>query len=327
MINIIPTVDHEIFGNGKGNIVHNMINPLQRMVDIFDKYQIPLTIFPDVTEISSFKKFQSKLDLDYNQEIFNAVEKQIISLYSKGHDVQLHVHPQWVDATYKNGNWILTKQNRNINDLNSLSNQSFSFLSENKVFLENMIRKVDKDYQIIASRLTNQGWTEPNEQISHELLNLGIKFHSLSNQIDDSGLPYWPICKQSNNCLYEVPIFSVDKPLLSSFSFLRLFIYAHNLIFNSNFAFGYGNNKKKKLTPIQEHKYRQKLDFSHLNYSEMVYHINSAINRSKKFNGIYTVVMISHSKDFFNEKNLDKFLNIMKSEYKGIVSFGKFSNI
>ena len=113
MINIIPTVDHEIFGNGKGSIVDNMINPLQRMVDVFDKYQIPLTIFPDVTEISSFKKFQSKLDLDYNQEIFNAVEKQIISLYSKGHDVQLHVHPQWVDATYKSGSWRLTKQNRN----------------------------------------------------------------------------------------------------------------------------------------------------------------------------------------------------------------------
>ena len=37
--------------------------------------------------------------------------------------------------------------------------------------------------------------------------------------------------------------------------------------------------------------------------------------------------MISHSKDFFNGKSLDKFLKIMKSKYKDVVSFGKFSNI
>ena len=329
MINIIPTVDHEIFGNGRGHIENNMINPLKKMANIFDKNGVSLTIFPDITEIMSFKKYSSNLQKYYSKDIYQEVKEQLLDLYSKGHDIQLHVHPQWSDATYKNNNWILPKRNRKIDDFNADANfNSFSFLKENKTFLENMIRDIDKNYEIIAARLTNQGWTQPSKKVSRELIQLGIKYHSLSNNTNKLGLPYWPILNDSGEILYEIPIFTVNRSIINYFSFFRLFLYSHNLIFNSNFIFGYQKSDSKKSKTKRNYLlFRQKLDFCHLSHEEMETQIKIALEMSKKINKTYNIVMISHSKDFFNGKSLDKFLKIMKSKYKDVVSFGKFSNI
>lgn len=96
----IVTLDYEDYGRAldKVNPIRNVIDPTYRIADFFETYQIPLTLFVNVTEVMAYERY----DLPAAQ----AYTSQLCDLHKRGHDIQLHFHPQWLDYSRKGDQWL-----------------------------------------------------------------------------------------------------------------------------------------------------------------------------------------------------------------------------
>jgi len=64
MLRIIFTLDYEIHGNGDGSPLALMVEPTNRLFNLFDEYGAKLTIMADVAEILKFKEYKEKVGRD-----------------------------------------------------------------------------------------------------------------------------------------------------------------------------------------------------------------------------------------------------------------------
>ena len=334
MIHIILTLDYELFGNGAGSVINHMIVPTENILKICNKYQVPITIMLEVIEYAKFIEFESDLisDLDYSPA--KLIRNQIHDAYKNSHDVQMHIHPQWIDATYQNGKWIIENPDLSINSINP--DTLISWIKNGKVILYDLLKQVYSDYDCCALRFTNLFWKAvPRKSIIPMHVN-GIKIHSLQSETPNSINPkgFWAL--DSDYPVYEIPIHAVENPFfMLLFSPLRI----KTAIYRQKFVSKYQTSKnitdgnslnwsqlKRIFRP-----YRFKWDFCKQTARQMIQFLDHAIKCYDYRNYEIPLVMIAHSKDFFNEKNLDGFLNRVKKEYGGknilkFSTFKKFSN-
>lgn len=99
MKTILLTFDYELFmGDMSGTPQKCLIEPTGHILQCLGKYNCKATFFIDAL-------YLWKLNKEGPQADFQLVSKQIIELISKGHRVELHMHPQWSQALYDNGHW------------------------------------------------------------------------------------------------------------------------------------------------------------------------------------------------------------------------------
>lgn len=332
MIHILLTLDYEIFGKGTGNVKKHIIKPTEKILQICDKYDIPLTIMFEVNEYMRFEEYNDFLLNDLGYSPANLIKEQILKAFKKGHDVQLHIHPQWVDAEYKEAKWIMKNPKRAITDFSN--GKIKEVLREGKSKLENLLKPINPDYECVAMRLTNMGWTEAPEEVIDPMKDIGIKIHSLS----DSDNPqnnvkgYWAL--DSNNEVFEFPIHSIKVPKYKMFTPRR--------IINALYRYKYthrNSSEKKKQSNADESKHRYllslfrdsyslKWDFCKQSTQEMINFLDIALERYDYKNNKIPLVMIGHSKNFFNSREFIKFLRKVKSgdKFRNIVKFTKLGD-
>ena len=98
---------------------------MKELCAVADKIGFKFVIFVDaayVLRLSQLKNRYLQLQKDYN-----LVTNHIKSLADKGHDIQLHFHPQWMYSTYNEStcDWDLDKKHYKLSDME----QSFAFES------------------------------------------------------------------------------------------------------------------------------------------------------------------------------------------------------
>ncbi|HUM34168.1 MAG TPA: hypothetical protein PKX32_02775, partial [Candidatus Saccharicenans sp.] len=98
MIEIIFTLDYEIYGDATGSLRELILEPAQSLMGLFQKWNCPLVVFVEVAELERIYQERSDKDIE-------AVFQQIRELESQGHEIALHLHPQWSGAKYQNGRW------------------------------------------------------------------------------------------------------------------------------------------------------------------------------------------------------------------------------
>lgn len=153
MKKLVLTLDYELFGNGRGDLFKDLINPMYEILRVCELNNIKLTIFFEVLEYLEFKK-QVKLGnfMGYGRNPIDAIHEQISYMVGKGHDIQLHIHPQWVGAEFKDGRWVLDLKNWAVSRFES-EFMSFDDMFSNSVKeLELLIRQFDQNYSCIAFR-------------------------------------------------------------------------------------------------------------------------------------------------------------------------------
>jgi hypothetical protein len=92
----ILTFDYELFLGRKTGTVHNsVIHPTRRILEILKKENARAIFFVDATWLLFLRK-NSGSDL-------KIVEQQLKDIISQGSSVELHLHPQWVNAVNKDG--------------------------------------------------------------------------------------------------------------------------------------------------------------------------------------------------------------------------------
>src|ERR1039457_5055764 len=100
MIECIFTLDYEIYGDGSGTLKDLVYEPAKQLADIFRKWNARFVNFVEVAELE-------KIDACNTDPYIGLVKRQIKELHEYGFDIALHLHPQWSNAQYELGRWVL----------------------------------------------------------------------------------------------------------------------------------------------------------------------------------------------------------------------------
>jgi len=319
MLNIIITIDYEIFGNGKGDVKKHILHPTDKLLDISKKYNIPFTFMFEIYEYIAFEKYNKEMEIDFGYSPAEQIKKQIQNLHTKGHDVQLHIHPQFAEMEYRQKKFIIKDPALSV--LNLKDKEVYKLIKIGKEKLESLLSF--NNYTCTALRLSNMPWIEAPKNTIKPMEKLGIKIHSLSAECKTKNeLGYW---KLNNNQVFEIPIYTISTRIYKLINLRLIFtlFYIWKYSFPKyRFIFHFSHRKLKDYNSS----YCSKWDFSKLTYKDMTKYLEQAIKTYDYKRYEIPLVMIGHTKDFFNDKNFIKFLQAATREYvnKGIARFTTF---
>ncbi|MBR5375546.1 MAG: hypothetical protein IK131_12875 [Paludibacteraceae bacterium] len=231
MKEIILTLDYELFGNGKGDVFHQIVEPTDHILKIAKRHNAHLTIFFEVVEYWRIKEeWERGNKMGYDQDPISAMEKQILEAVREGHDVQLHLHPQWVDAQWTDKGWVVDDTSHKLSQYNREGEYSMvGLLRKGKETLEQLITPVKPYYHCTALRAGSYN-AYPSEEIVKAMRKVGLKLDSslypggftqgYQAEYDYRSLPkekgIWSVAErleeptQSKTGLYELPVCSLD---------------------------------------------------------------------------------------------------------------------
>lgn len=156
---LVFTNDWELFGDGSGEYYEIQHNPLQDLTKLLGQYGAKITIMAEVFQQLKHIEFS---DSNTNfKKITESWEKILQDSYSEGHDVQLHLHPQWNEAKYENNEWSLG-DNWSIGK--RPKEQIERFIQIGKSYLESVISKVDGSYNCNCFR-AGAYYIEPSSEV------------------------------------------------------------------------------------------------------------------------------------------------------------------
>jgi hypothetical protein len=119
-MNIYLTFDYEIyFGENHGTVEKCILQPTEELMRIGKLFHIPFVFFVDcgfILKLDEYRKKYSRLEKDYE-----GITSQIKRLVEEGHDVQLHIHPHWVDSYYNGEKWIIDVRRYKLADFDGVA--------------------------------------------------------------------------------------------------------------------------------------------------------------------------------------------------------------
>lgn len=103
-MNILLTIDYELFNGLVGGTVKNcLITPMSKLEEILDRYNISATVFVDACFLLSLTRAKNGCKrYEFDREL---IVSQLKRLSEKGHSIQLHLHPQWLNPKFYAGKW------------------------------------------------------------------------------------------------------------------------------------------------------------------------------------------------------------------------------
>lgn len=200
-IQLVLTDDWELRGDGSGDMKRLQFQPICQLSSIYDKFGFKGSFFVEVQQ--QLKHLALGNRHPNLAELARQWEEVVREIFSRGHDIQLHVHPQWSYADYINSQWRLGHK---WSLLEYPSNEIEEMLTESKAYLENLLRPVRTEYECNSFRASK--WClAPDSSILTILSNLGIVVdtsivpgimwtskaaHFDYEKVDEPFLPYFP---------------------------------------------------------------------------------------------------------------------------------------
>ena len=180
---LILSLDYEIFGNGAGDVMRDIIQPTERLLNICDRHGAKMTIMFEVGEYWAFEQYDGQLREDLGYSPCERMKRQAIEAVKRDHDVQLHLHPQWIGAEYDKGIWQLCNSYWRLADmpdgLGSTGHVTsiMGALGMGKQTLESMIKPVNADYECICFR-AGGFYAQPSGNIISAMKKTGLRADS-----------------------------------------------------------------------------------------------------------------------------------------------------
>ena len=325
MINIAFTIDYEIYGNGEGSLKELILEPARKLKNIFDQAGAKLVLFVEVAELEKIEEAKS------DPEIYD-VKNQIKELHREGHEIALHLHPQWFNGNYKNGKWEL-----------DISEYNLCVLPEKRIeeIVDRSIKYLrtilhDPHYTPLSFRAGN--WLfQPTQPAAQILFNRGIKVDSsvfkggLQHQTKLDYRPalkngyFWKFQNDVNKStngegMIEFPIYSEMVPPWRMATKKRLGIQQKASTNRKTFK-----DKMKWVMDLARPLQPLKLDFCRMTIDELICMMNGIIKSDQKRPDSYTpIAAIGHTKDLVDFKTVESFLAYLNSKKIRIFTFQQF---
>lgn len=309
MLELIFTIDYEIFGNGEGSLRNHVLEPTRQLQKIFDRYAARLVIFVEAAELEIIN--QTKSD-----SVIAEVEQQVRALYADGHEIALHLHPQWYNGAYKNGKWVLNNSEYNLCNLQE----------------QRIVEIIDRAINYLKSILTEPSFApfsfragnwlfQPTQPAANILHNRGVKIDSsvfkggLQHQ---HHLDYRPAIKNdyfwkfradvntpdANGSIIEIPIYTEMVLPWQMATKKRLGIQQKS-------AAGHKTLKTRmnRIRDLARPLHPLKLDFCRMTFNELTGMMEKIIKDDQKTPNLYKpVAAIGHTKDLVDFETVEKFL-------------------
>jgi hypothetical protein len=234
-VKIFLSFDHEISLGSSPSYFKDLFEPTEELLKLVSDLQVPINLFTDILCAKRFIEWDS-------YGFYNPWKKQIHLAFQQGNDVQLHIHPHWIDTKYiknrfvpaKNFNLASFRDREKPNDIPGIIKQSVEFLTKT-------MHEIDLEYKCVAFRAGGFGISPETGIILSSLYNNGIRidsslaeglrFESEISQIDFHGLPkkanwYLPFTDfnihfdKSENGIFEIPIASYPRTAINNIPFL-----------------------------------------------------------------------------------------------------------
>lgn len=336
MLTLHLTCDYEVFGNGSGDVRTCVIQPSDKMAEICEAFSTPMTFFVEVCEIWAFEDIEEQglFSTDYTPATW--LKDQLRNFIRRGHDVQLHLHPQWLEYTFHSDQkWTLNYDLWRLPDLEHLPGYGRDYLQDliarGKEWLEDLLRPIDPSYQCRAFR-TGAWCIQPEENVLQALRSTGITKDSTlaPGFIFDDGLtkvdfshgeypevPYYPGATLHDQIpeasLHEIPIHTsrLSSIELAYYHFISL---KKGLSNNASGCSGSPVSRGRKRGGIlsklrRELKPQYKmLDFCGKNSFELMRRLTLSKIKSASGQDL-PLVAIGHPKNFGNPDELKKYLD------------------
>lgn len=355
MIHLVLSLDYEIFGNGSGDVRREMIEPTCRLLALCDSCGAKVSVMMEVGEYWAMREAERVGSLRLDHSPSQEMERQIQHAIRRGHDVQLHLHPWWIGATLRQGRWRLHPEYRRITDLSDgpdFQGNLFStvgVLCEGKRTLEDMIRPVHADYECLVYRAA-MFWGQPSRGLIQGLKKAGLAADSsvVSGMFETAPVPtdyrqavsaagcWWTDAEDISRPgpvgehIIEFPVCSRLRPYICNFKWTKLSATLKRRLRERGNTHGHGMMEARQSTEPLSRVLRRlgtrqplKYDFCKLSASDMIHELLRLMkDDANDRDGFGTpVVMLGHSKDFWNEGSLAVLLKFVKEECAGKVRF------
>lgn len=175
MIECIFTVDYEIYGNGEGSLKDLVYEPAKSLAAIFRRWNARFVTFVEVAELEMMEAYCA-------DDAIERVKAQIREFYEDGFELGLHLHPQWYNARYKNGKWLLDYTEYN---LCRLSRERITKIVDRSI---SYLRKILDAPDFVPFSFRAGNWLfQPTRTAARILADRGIKVDS---SVFKGGLQY-----------------------------------------------------------------------------------------------------------------------------------------
>ena len=131
---VFITWDYELFMGPKTGSVNNcLIKPISELLAAFGDKKVVMTFFVDCAYLFRLNELRS--DYPRLEEDYQLVLQNLHDILNKGHEIQMHVHPQWYFSTFDGEKWIMDFEHYKLSDIEdtkliSLFAKSKSLLDE-----------------------------------------------------------------------------------------------------------------------------------------------------------------------------------------------------
>jgi len=323
MIECVFTLDYEVYGNGDGSLRDLVLDPTQRLADIFQEFGAPFVVFAEAVEFAKMEEAKSDPDTA-------RVRAHMRELRAAGHEIALHLHPWWANARYADGRWRMDWSERNIGTLEP--DRMEAIVSGAIRYLREALD--DPRFTPLSFR-AGQWAIQPTPVIANVLVRHGIRVDSSlfkGGRVRGLGLDYRPALGNDGfwrfgndvnvpdpyGILWEIPIHTQLVPLWQMLGRKRLKLQSRS-------------RSASQGTPLSHYwldffrfRYPRKLDFCRMTFEEMREATEAVLkNRQERQEDRSVMVAIGHSKDFVDSEAVRRFLTFLRERSVPVTTFAR----
>lgn len=168
-LGIVLSNDWELFGDGSGDYFEVQHRPLAEMLAVCDDFGAKLTLMAEIGQ--QWAHEQLAAIYPWASEVCAAWREALRETVRRGSDVQLHLHPQWLDAHWTAGRWHLNLDKWATGQLSY--KELVTTLKRGKDDLQSLLRPSRSSYECVAFR-AGAYCVEPSANVIAALRKVGI---------------------------------------------------------------------------------------------------------------------------------------------------------
>jgi hypothetical protein len=323
MIDLIFTLDYEIYGNGEGSLQDLVLEPTRDLAQIFEDFGASFVVFAEAVEFAKMEEAQSDPDTA-------GVRAQLRELRRAGHEIALHLHPWWSNARHVDGRWRMDWTERSICTLELKRVEAI--VSGAIHYLRDALD--DPTFTPVSFR-SGLLAMQPTPAIANVLMRHGVRVDSSvfkGGLVHGLGLDYrsrltndgfWRFrndvtVPDFDGELWEIPIQTQMVPFWKMLGRKRLKLQSK-----------LGGSGPR--TPLQNRwrdflrfRYPKKLDFCRMTFEEMREAIQRIMKEQLQSGRKHSlVVAIGHSKDFIDPEAIRRFLIFLREHSIRVTTFSE----
>jgi len=320
MIHVVFTLDYEIYGNGEGDLSTLVLEPAERLAELFLRHGVR---FVNFVEVAEFEKIESH----GTDSAIAGVVGQIRRLHGQGFETALHIHPQWYNATREGGRWLLNYDEYN---LCTLSRPRIAEIVDKAAgYLRYLVD--DERYVPLSFRAGN--WLfQPTQPAASVLAGFGVKVdssvfkggrqhaHGLDYRRAERNGYFWRFgedvnVSDSSGAMMEVPIHTELVPAWKMAT-------AKRMAFKGPGPMRGSVGLLNRLRDLARLRYPLKLDFCRMTLEELTTTLGKVVLEDQRNpERLRPVVAIGHTKDLVDLDTVESFLHYLNTNNVQVSTF------